>query len=266
MAGSPRQAGATAESPSVSRQQLEQRLFASVGPARLTEAQEVLTIGRLSWRLRDDDNLLLARLEAQLLEALGIAAERLNARGRLDNSHETAGEQDARIIAAALKDPKPVKVRLSGPKPDKANESGVSPAEAPRQLVGQPAAPGMATGVVRIIEHARDLAHFKAGEVLVCQAIEPTMTHLVPLARAIVERRGGMLIHGAIIARELGIPCVNGIPDVVALLDNGDLVTVDGYLGVVTVGAPEFDIEGVSLDRPVVPVQNGPGNGTNAGS
>ena len=58
-----------------------------------------------------------------------------------------------------------------------------------------------------------------------------------------------MLIHGAIIARELGIPCVNGIPDVVALLHNGELVTVDGYLGVVTVGAPEFDVEGVTLGR-----------------
>jgi pyruvate,water dikinase len=69
------------------------------------------------------------------------------------------------------------------------------------------------------------------------------MTHLVPLASAIVERRGGMLIHGAIIARELGIPCVNGIADAVDLLPNGELVTVDGYLGIVTVGPPEFGLE-----------------------
>ena len=38
------------------------------------------------------------------------------------------------------------------------------------------------------------------------------MTFVVPLAAAIVERRGGMLIHGAIIAREYGIPCVTGVP------------------------------------------------------
>jgi pyruvate,water dikinase len=52
-----------------------------------------------------------------------------------------------------------------------------------------------------------------------------------------------MLIHGAIIARELGVPCVNGIADATEKLHNGDLVTVDGYLGIVTVGPPEFDLE-----------------------
>ena len=76
-----------------------------------------------------------------------------------------------------------------------------------------------------------------------CDAIQPMMTHLVPLACAVVERRGGMLIHGAIIARELGIPCVNGVPDAVELLSDGQLVTVDGYLGIVTVGPPDFDLE-----------------------
>ena len=52
-----------------------------------------------------------------------------------------------------------------------------------------------------------------------------------------------MLIHGAIIARELGVPCVNGIAEAAELLSDGDLVTVDGYLGIVTVGPPEFDLE-----------------------
>ena len=69
------------------------------------------------------------------------------------------------------------------------------------------------------------------------------MTHLLPLAAAVVERRGGMLIHGAIIARELGIPCVNGIADAADILVDGDLVTVDGHLGIVTVGEPEFNLE-----------------------
>jgi phosphoenolpyruvate synthase/pyruvate phosphate dikinase len=77
----------------------------------------------------------------------------------------------------------------------------------------------------------------------VCDAIQPMMTHLVPLAAGIVERRGGMLIHGAIIAREMQIPCVNGIAGAVDLLEDGQIVTVDGHLGIVTVGRPEFDLE-----------------------
>ena len=52
-----------------------------------------------------------------------------------------------------------------------------------------------------------------------------------------------MLIHGAIIARELGIPCVNGVRKAAEVLKNGDFVTVDGHLGVVTVGDAEFDLE-----------------------
>ena len=51
-----------------------------------------------------------------------------------------------------------------------------------------------------------------------------------------VERRGGMLIHGAIIAREYGLPCITGIPDATTMIETGDEITVDGYLGIVTVG------------------------------
>jgi pyruvate,water dikinase len=124
-----------------------------------------------------------------------------------------------------------------------AESSCAPPGETPRQLIGQPASPGAATGAVRCIHGRGDLGKFRQGEVLVCDAIQPTMTHLVPLASAIIERRGGMLIHGAIIARELGIPCVNGVRNAAEILKNGDLVTVDGHLGIVTVGAAEFDLE-----------------------
>ena len=128
-------------------------------------------------------------------------------------------------------------------RPRTPSRSAHAPGETPRQLIGQPASPGVASGLVRCIRGREDLGAFRQGEVLVCDAIQPTMTHLVPLAGAIVERRGGMLIHGAIIARELGIPCVNGVRQAAEILGNGDLVTVDGHLGIVTVGEPEFDLE-----------------------
>ena len=66
------------------------------------------------------------------------------------------------------------------------------------------------------------------------------MTFVVPLAAAVVEGRGGMLIHRAIIAREYGLPCVTGIPNATCLVQSGDLPTVDGYLGIVTVGSGEL--------------------------
>jgi phosphohistidine swiveling domain-containing protein len=222
-------------------QALERSLFEAVGPERQEEALEVLAVGRLSWRLRDDDNVLIGRLESQLLRALELAAHRLRAAGRLEEgAHLSIAAAPG--LAEALRNPAHLPVLLPEPQPEMPAAHGAE-GESPRQLVGQPAAPGLAAGRVRKVRTAEDLGRFRAGEVLVCDAIQPTMTHLVPLACAIVERRGGMLIHGAIIAREMAIPCVNGIANVVDLLEEGEIVTVDGYLGIVTVGAPEFDLE-----------------------
>ena len=95
---------------------------------------------------------------------------------------------------------------------------------------------GVASGRARVVGGRTDLFSFEAGEVLVCEAIDPNMTFIVPLAAAIVERRGGMLIHGAIIAREYGLPCVTGVPEATTLIATGDELTVDGFLGIVTVG------------------------------
>ncbi len=221
---------------------LERRLLGAVGSERQVEALDIIETARISWKLRDDDNLLVARLESQLLRALEMAATRLRDRGRLSGRGHPS-HADAESLVEALRD------RLGGPitlESDTAPQPGVrcdEPGQTPRQLIGQPASPGIASGAVRCVSAHSDLGRFRQDEILVCDAIQPTMTHLVPLAGAIVERRGGMLIHGAIIARELGIPCVNGVRQAANVLRNGDFVTVDGHLGIVTVGPPEFDLE-----------------------
>jgi pyruvate,water dikinase len=236
----PRDAGSAALHQGVGRSGLEQRLFDAIGPARRDEAAEVLRIGRVSWRLRDDDNLLLSRVESQLNRAVAMALDRLRAAGRLRREPRRTDDM-VPALATALTDPDAV-LDLPAATPDDARVEILSQ-DTPRQLIGQPASPGLASGRVCRITAGEDIGRFRAGNVLVCDAIQPMMTHLVPLAAAVVERRGGMLIHGAIIARELGIPCVNGIARAVEQLRDGDLVTVDGHLGIVTVGPPEFDLE-----------------------
>lgn len=220
----------------------EEEFLAAVAPERRSEAREMLRIGRLSWRLRDDDNILMGRLRNQLQHGLALAAERLERAGRLQPGTRV-GIDASGSLSEALRNPAGGHVMLPASTdhdkaPDPANNGGT-----PRQLVGQPAAHGLATGRVCVVREPDDFRVFRRGQVLVCDAIQPTMTHLVPLASAIVERRGGMLIHGAIIARELGVPCVNGVPNATGLLRNEDLVTVDGYLGIVTVGPPDFELE-----------------------
>jgi pyruvate,water dikinase len=220
----------------------EERFLEAVGPDRRDMAREVLRVARLSWQLRDDDNVLMGRLRNQLQHALTQAAQRLRGAGRLAPD-PAVGSGDVDALVAGLRNPAGGPVTLPPRAPAPAEAARPLPGATPRQLIGQPASGGLATGRVRVVRKAEDFRAFRRGEVMVCDAIQPTMTHLVPLACAIVERRGGMLIHGAIIARELGVPCVNGVADATLLLGNGDLVTVDGNLGIVTVGEPEFELE-----------------------
>jgi rifampicin phosphotransferase len=184
-----------------------------------TRAEEMLELARNSYQLRDDDNIYLGRIEAQLLAAIQEAMQRLQNR-------------TAKSLRQVLEevDFKP-ETRKSIP--TAAVSGGLLQA---RQMTGQPSGPGIAKGFARVIGSHSDLAGFKSGEVLVCDAVDPNMTFVVPLASAVVERRGGMLIHGAIIAREYGLPCITGVPDAVTLIKTGDEITVDGYLGIVTLG------------------------------
>jgi rifampicin phosphotransferase len=184
-----------------------------------TRAEEMLELARNSYQLRDDDNIYLGRIESQLLAAIQEAMQRLQNR-------------TAKSLRQVLEevDFKP-ETRKSIP--TAAVSGGLLQA---RQMTGQPSGPGIAKGFARVIGSHSDLAGFKSGEVLVCDAVDPNMTFVVPLASAVVERRGGMLIHGAIIAREYGLPCITGVPDAVTLIKTGDEITVDGYLGIVTLG------------------------------
>jgi pyruvate,water dikinase len=170
----------------------------------------------------------MGKIQAQIVGGVEEGKKRLQRQGRGFSSQ--AQGQD---VARGLRDSRFVfkKPASSGKKLKKVEERIRG-----RQLVGQPASSGIAAGKARVILRAEDLFAFQPGEILVCDAIEPNMTFVVPLAAGIVERRGGMLIHGAIIAREYGIPCVTGIPDATSLIPNGTRLTVDGYLGIVILG------------------------------
>jgi len=72
---------------------------------------------------------------------------------------------------------------------------------------------------------------FRKGDILVCLATDPGMFFVVLLTAGIVEARGGMLVHGAIIAGEYGLPCVTGLNESLKLISTEGLLLVDGYKG-----------------------------------
>lgn len=153
-------------------------------------AAGLLDLARAGYRLRDDDNIKLGRIEAQKLAALEEAKRRIDHRG-------PGG------IAPVFADQVPTS-EASGLSSKSQESTEAERLLRPRQMRGQPAGPGIARGPARVIRNPDDLLGFKHGDILVCDAVDPNMTYVVPLAAAAVERRGGMLIHGAIIAREYG--------------------------------------------------------------
>jgi pyruvate,water dikinase len=222
----------TGRSPLRGRRALDKRFLSKFTDDQRPEAVELLDLARASYRLRDDDNIYLGKIKGQVLRAVQEGKRRIQKRKKIDLSVLPREE-----VTRALRDPGYIPQEPS--RTPKAPLPKGPPVTA-RQLIGQPAGPGVAAGKARVIETSSDLFDFKAGEILVCDAVEPNMTFVVPLSSGIIERRGGMLIHGAIIAREYGLPCVTGVPNVTSSIKTGDMVTVDGYLGIVIIGEPAF--------------------------
>lgn len=98
-------------------------------------------------------------------------------------------------------------------------------------LTGMGVAAGRASGVARLIVHPDEGEKLLAGDVLVAPSTDPAWTPLFLRASAIVMETGGFSSHGSIVAREYGIPAVVNIPGVMKIIDDSQLVTVDGDMG-----------------------------------
>ena len=201
--------------------------------ARFVEEQkpyalELLDLARASYRLRDDDNMYLGKINGQVLAAVEEGRRRIRGTSEMQRHASRSDDLLGEVQIEEHSEKKEPAPHSSGGKRDFFLKA--------RQILGQPACRGLAVGKARTVVNSSDLFSFQKGEILVCDAVDPAMTFVVPLAAGIVERRGGMLIHGSIIAREYGIPCVTGVPDAVNQIKTGDFITVDGHLGIVIIG------------------------------
>lgn len=105
-----------------------------------------------------------------------------------------------------------------------------------KSFKGYAASKGTYKGTVRIIHSQAEFHRIKKGEVLVCKTITPPWTILFPIAGAIITDSGGILSHGAIVAREYAVPAVVGTKVATSVLLDGDTVVVDGTNGIIYFG------------------------------
>ena len=98
-------------------------------------------------------------------------------------------------------------------------------------LRGIAASTGLAQGRARVATSPAEGRELVAGEILVARFTDPGWTPIFPLAAAVVTEIGGMLSHGAVVAREYGIPAVVNVAGATSRIQTGDLLEVDGSKG-----------------------------------
>lgn len=122
---------------------------------------------------------------------------------------------------------------------------GTEPTALPRGIVsakaalqGTPASPGSVTAIARVILDPQG-AHLSPGEILVAPSTDPGWTPLFLTAGGLVMEMGGAMAHGAIVAREYGIPAVVGVQGAIERITTGSRITVDGAAGTVVIEPDE---------------------------
>lgn len=136
------------------------------------------------------------------------------------------------------------------------NRAGKPAAEQHEVLLqGLPAVPGAASGEVRVLMDVSDGARLQDGEILVAQMTNPDWLPTMRRAAALVTDTGGMTCHAAIVARELGVPCIVGARTATKDLTDGMVVTVDGTHGRVLAGRIEDTRRGATVTTEPVAAQ-----------
>jgi phosphohistidine swiveling domain-containing protein len=128
----------------------------------------------------------------------------------------------------------PLVLLSDGTEPTAQQQKTQSIAQAEGTLQGTPASSGRVTARVRVILDPHN-ARLESGEILVAPSTDPGWTPLFLKAAGLVMEVGGAMAHGAIVAREYGIPAVVGVAGATELIATGSRVTLDGTAGTVVI-------------------------------
>lgn len=104
-----------------------------------------------------------------------------------------------------------------------------------QELMGQSASTGIVKGPVKVIFEKGQMGKMQKGDILVASMTTPDFMPAIRLAGSLVTDEGGITCHAAIVARELGVPCVIGTRTATKVLHDGDVVEVDATKGIVTI-------------------------------
>jgi pyruvate,water dikinase len=228
------------------REQAEAELQAALGRARRPGARLVLTLARALIPQREVGKANYTQcLDVARLAARAMGRE-LVAAGHLDDVEDVFGltydelvserlPGEARALAAeraALREDyltTDLAERWTGP-PVRVPQTPPTELDGGAAIHGEAGGGGLVTGRARIVIDV-ETEELEPGEILVCHCTDPGWVSLFHLAGGVAVDMGGTMSHAAIVARELGIPCVTCTVDGTRRLRTGDLVQLDGDSG-----------------------------------
>jgi len=114
-------------------------------------------------------------------------------------------------------------------------ESDVPSQSLEAMLHGIPASQGAHSGPVRVLDRIEDIWQVRTGEILVVPRTDPGWTPVFRMIGGLITETGGLLSHGAVVSREYGIPAVTNIPNACRIFKTGQIVTIDGSKGTVSI-------------------------------
>jgi pyruvate,water dikinase len=228
------------------RQQSAENRFLEAVPQRYRFlVAEVLRLTRVYTGLDDLEHYETTRLTVPFRNTLIELGRRLVTEAILDEARDiffltkeevasyVGGNPTVDTRAQALQRKAEYQEQLRCSPPHTLGETDALQADVTGGLTGVPGSPGTAEGPVFRVLSAEDFGRFPTGSVLVARTTNPAWTPLFYSAVAIITESGGPLSHGAVTARELGLPAVMGVRGALASLNDGDSVRVHGGAGVV---------------------------------
>ena len=213
---------------------------------------ELVRLARIYTGLDDLEHYQTTRLSVPLRKGLRALGERLVERGilaqpmdiffalesQIDAAFEADSEEEWQTLATTITREKASWERANSIAPGWVPEAPNLSSEAPMigaELSGIPGSPGVAEGQIFIVSGPQDFANFPPGAILVARTTNPVWTPLFYTALAVITESGGPLSHGAVTAREMGIPAVMSVRSCLSTLSNGCSVQVDGIQGKVVI-------------------------------
>ncbi len=203
---------------------------------------------RLAWiycgALRENENHYITMPFPDLKRLLAAIAERLRADGRLRETADLYFLTMRELEESRVPDRAAIAARRREHRAALAarRELPASPSGGPSggTLRGTPASPGEVSGRARLLREPA--GRLEPGEILVTRMLNAAWAPVLPLAAGVVTDIGGMLSHGAVIARELGVPAVVGVDGATSTIRDGQLLTVCGTRGTVRIEYGEDNV------------------------